>query len=63
MFANHHTRHIGPHVKWAVSLLIADGHFNLHQWFAMVWFVWINILTLLPLREASFRKEIDQNVT
>ena len=37
---------IRPHIKWAVSLVIAYGHFNLSPGF-----VWVNILTLSPLRE------------
>ena len=36
---------IRPHIKLAVSLVIACGHFNLPQGF-----VWVNILTLSPLR-------------
>ena len=29
MFANHQIRHIEPQAKWAVSLVIANGHLNL----------------------------------
>ena len=32
---------ISPHIKWAVSLVIAYGHFNVPHGF-----VWVNILTL-----------------
>ena len=34
---------IKPQIKWAVSLVIADGHFNIPHGF-----VCVNILTLLP---------------
>ena len=33
---------IRPQVKWAISLVIADGPFNLLYGF--VWYVWVNIL-------------------
>ena len=38
---------IRPHIKWAVSLVVAYGHFILPQGFACV-YVWANILTLSP---------------
>ena len=41
--ANHQIR---PHIKWAVSLVIAYGHFTIPQ--GLCGYVWVNILTLSP---------------
>ena len=43
----------GPHMKWAVSLVIAYGHFNLPGGGGGVLcgYVWVTILTLSPPRE------------
>ena len=45
---------IRPHIKWAVSLVIAYGHFNLPQGF--VWVGMVNILTLSPPRVTFGRR-------
>ena len=42
------SKEIGPQTWWAVSLVLAGCHFNLPQSF--VWVLWVNILTLSPLR-------------
>ena len=42
---------IRSHKKWAVSLVIAYGHFNLPQ--GLVWYVWVNILTFITLLKAD----------
>ena len=39
---------IEPQVKWVISLVNRNDHFNLPQEF--LWVYWVNILTLLPLR-------------
>ena len=41
---------IRPHIKWAVSLVTAYGHFNLPQG-GLCGYVWVNILTLSPPRD------------
>ena len=43
---------IRPHVKRAVSLVIVDGHLNL-PW-GLCGYVWVNTLTLSPLRVQSY---------
>ena len=45
---------IWPHIKWAVSLVIAYGHFNFPQ--GLCGHVWVNILTLSPARGSVIRK-------
>ena len=45
---------IKPHIKWAVSLVISYGYFNLPQ--DLCGYVWVNILTLSPLRVKIYIK-------
>ena len=46
---------IRPQVQWTVSLVIADGHFNLPQ---LVWVCMAYILTLSPLRDKELKTSI-----
>ena len=39
---------IRPHEKWAVSQVIADGHFNLLR--GLCGYVWVNIITISPVK-------------
>ena len=45
---------IRPQVKWAVTLVIADGHFNLPQ--GLCGYIWTNIFLLSPYRVSSGEK-------
>ena len=50
------TSDVRPHIKWAVSLMIAYGNINLPQGFE--WYVWVNILTLSPLRVSRLSRAL-----
>ena len=50
---------VRPHIKWAVSLVIADDHLIFLM--GLCGYVWVNILTLSPSR--GDRKEDDHTKT
>ena len=48
---------IRPHIKWAVSLVIAYGHGHINISWGLCGYVRVNILTLSPLRREQYREE------
>ena len=54
LLATHQSRH-QPQIKCAVKPVIADDHFNLPQGFCG--YVWVNILTLSPVRVLLIRMQ------